>query len=158
MSGRLLHSKHWKCICLYIKKGEEKQHPFMGMEAGRPWHSDPSSYRFDTEASSVHSEHGSDGHEVTFLCVWFCCCCCYAGNLRPSMKGCPQAEDTSHGKEKKGWWQDRNSLSTKRMPICARWCFPLSRRVLPMVEAGFETDWWCFSWIHLPRREVMWHA
>ncbi|KAK1345705.1 hypothetical protein QTO34_008169 [Cnephaeus nilssonii] len=43
-------------------------------------------------------------------------------------------------KRKERLWQDLNSLSTKRMLICARWCFPLSRRVLPTVGVGFETD------------------
>lgn len=41
----------------------------MGMEDGRPWHSDPFSNHFDTETSSVHSKRGSDGHEVILLCV-----------------------------------------------------------------------------------------
>lgn len=53
------------------------------------------------------------------------------------MKDCPLAEDTSYGKEKKSWWQDLNSLSTKRTLRCARWCSPRNLRALPVV--GFET-------------------
>lgn len=30
MHGRLPHSRHLKCICLYKRKGEEKNHPIHG--------------------------------------------------------------------------------------------------------------------------------